>query len=146
MKTLFTTLYIALVLLIVLLLESTIHKFSHGYWRFEDDIHVVQIVTTPSEYEIRNDYVYLIFDETEIEAKERTRPKPYKLITIYKGIKITDYGDMKYLANIKCKRYNEAENVYLKEIAQIKQDELKQERYESKLEKEMDSIKNLKCN
>jgi hypothetical protein len=134
---------ITLLLFAMFLITTITQKYDVGYWLWEDEIHVVQKITKPTFYETRGFYNHPI---NEKEWKEYLRPKPYKLITVYKGVVTYDYGDMKYLANIKCKRYNEAERKYLNEIAQKKKDELEQELDDARIEKEMDSIENLKCN
>lgn len=116
------------------------YKYIYKHWWLEDKFRVVQIVREKNFYEDRYQMyeIGMNFKKMDSIEKDNMRPKPYALETIYKGVVTTDYGDIKYLKGIKCKRYNDAIAKYERQVLREALADSIQEVKEKELEKLID--------
>ena len=143
---------IAIIVGILYSISSVVHRLQYGYWLAEDEIHVVQVVRKAEyndKYLVYREFEFDLFEtkeQREKRYKEMTRPRPYVMETVYKGIVTKDLGDKEYLKNLKCKRYDDAIKVYedkKKERIALK---LANEREEAKEDADFEAIQSTDCN
>ena len=131
------------------LIFSIGYRLDNKYWWLEDEIHPVQCV---EESKYGDQITYLEIDKMYSDSTyyekykiESERPKPYTLITIYKGTKIRIGGDMEYLKKYKCKQKEEVIKVYKQERVEYLKQKKATELLENKKEAEMKAIVNSNC-
>lgn len=128
---------------------SIAYRFDAKYWLFEDYVHVVQFVRVSENSDLITfiDFEEMYKDSTYMEKYEieNKRPKPYTLVSKYKGTKIELSGDIKYLTKSKCSEKIKVVKEYERRKAQRIKEDLKNELLEQKSKEDIEAIETSKC-
>lgn len=123
---------------------------NFGYFLFEDNFKVVQVVEEVDMYDVvdmysRNNIDYNNLTSSEYMAELR-RARPYVLETIYKGVSSKIYGDVEYLKKYKCSQIDTIYKKYNRQVETERNEKILLENSKKKKARDLKSINSLDCN
>lgn len=138
--------YVFISIFSIILIFSIIFKYDNHHWWLEDEVHVVQYVRESEAIEkitfmnpSGEDFDY---DKWVIEDE---RPKPYTLVSIYKGTEITISGDIEYLKKAICEEKEKVIIEYENSKTKRLRYEIEQKVEKQKKAEDIDEIETFDC-
>ena len=123
---------------------------NFGYFLFEDNFKVVQVVEEVDMYDVIDMYMSKNIDDEKLTSSEYiaelNRPRPYVLETIYKGVSNKIYGDAEYLKKYKCSQIDTIYKKYNIQVEAERNEEILLENSKKKKARDLKSINSLDCN